>query len=257
MKLLQPFPDRPHLPYLLYLPGLDGTGQLFYRQAASLSNTFNLRYLSLPPGPLTDWPPLVQQVLDLWCQELAGRPLVLCGESFGGCLALALASQASSRVEQLILVNPASSFRLAPWLGWGIPLAQWLPDLLYGLGTWAFLPWLAQLERLTPYDQERLRQAMATLSPAMVSQRLALLQNFSLPASQLSQITQPTLILASECDRLLPSAQEAAFLQEHLPQAMIHPLPDSGHACLLETELDLGAILRHYDLLPRALSCVG
>ncbi|BFM41191.1 alpha/beta hydrolase [Synechocystis sp. LKSZ1] len=257
MKLLQPFPDRPHFPFLLYLPGLDGTGQLFYRQAASLSTCFNLRYLSLPPHPLTDWPLLSQQVLDLWYEEQSGAPLVLCGESFGGCLALSLASQAVSQVEQLILVNPASSFRLAPWLSWGIPLAPWLPDLLYSLGTWAFLPWLAQLERLTAYDQQRLRQAMATLSPAMVSQRLALLQTFALSAFQLSQITQPTLILASEGDRLLPSVQEAAFLQKHLPQAVIHPLPDSGHACLLETSLDLGAILRRYDLLPKVLSGVG
>lgn len=253
MKLLQPFPDRPHFPYLLYLPGLDGTGQLFHRQAASLGAYVNLRYLSLPAGPLATWPVLARQLKRLCQQQFAGKILMVCGESFGGCLALTVASQAPALVEQLILVNPASSFRQAPWLSWGIPLTQWLPELVYRLGTWGFLPWLAALERLTPYDQQRLRQAMAMLSPTVVSQRLALLQDFSLSVSQLSRIDQPTLILASERDRLLPSLREALVLQEHLPQSQIHSLPDSGHACLLETGLDLGAILRRYHFLPQAL----
>jgi pimeloyl-ACP methyl ester carboxylesterase len=56
--------------------------------------------------------------------------------------------------------------------------------------------------------------------------------------------------LASESDRLLPSLLEARRLRSLLGSAHIHPLPKSGHACLLEKELDLSQILQDKNLLP-------
>ncbi len=49
--------------------------------------------------------------------------------------------------------------------------------------------------------------------------------------------------MASETDRLLPSVTEADRLVCYLPNARKILLPDSGHACLLESEIRLEEIL--------------
>ena len=88
LALRSPRPPRPKAALLIYLPGGDGTGQLFYRQLAGLEQNFDIRCLEIPADHLTGWSPLIEQVVDLVKAELAQgkRPAVyLCGESFGGC----------------------------------------------------------------------------------------------------------------------------------------------------------------------------
>ncbi len=253
MKLLRPLSFTSELPPLVYLPGMDGTGKLFYRQMEFLSPFFNLYALSFSPIIAADWWSLTQTAIALLEKEFPQQRVTLCGESFGGCLALTLPIQAPQLVEKLILVNPASSFRRYPWLSWGIPLLHWLPEGLHSSTTLGGLPFLAQIHRLLPEDQRQLLLAMRSLPPSAVSQRLSLLQAFSPTTSELESIVQPTLILASQGDRLLPSVTEARYLQSHLPRAQIHYLPDSGHACLLETDLNLAAILEERCFLPAPL----
>jgi len=251
MKLLssQTAPS-PHLPHLVYLPGLDGTGSLFYRQAEVLRPFFNLHCLSLPPQSGANWSQLSAQAIALLKEQLGGATFSLCGESFGGCWALKLAQVWPQGVERLILVNPASSFHRNPLLGLGIPLTRWLPDFFQGFSTLLGLAFLAHLNRLERGDRRQLLAAMRSLPPEVVSWRLSLLQNFNLAEISLTQIPQPTLILASQGDRLLPSVTEAHYLRTHLPRAQVAILPHSGHACLLERELDLARILHSHNFLP-------
>ena len=60
----------------------------------------------------------------------------------------------------------------------------------------------------------------------------------------------PTLLVASACDRLLPSLGEASRLAAALPTARRVTLPDSGHTALLEEGVDLAALLARAGLLP-------
>jgi len=90
--------------------------------------------------------------------------------------------------------------------------------------------------------------------------RLALLKQFRLEDLPLDRVRQPVLILASEADRLLPSQREAKRLARFLPDTTIVQLPNSGHACLLETQLNLSAILKSQDLfsdLPASTLPIG
>jgi pimeloyl-ACP methyl ester carboxylesterase len=80
-----------------------------------------------------------------------------------------------------------------------------------------------------------------------------LLNEFTISAAQLRQITQPVLLLASAADRLLPSVSEAQDLAEHLPDVQLVVLPDSGHACLLEAEINLYEIMQKWNFLQPAL----
>ncbi|MBE9197201.1 alpha/beta hydrolase [Synechocystis sp. LEGE 06083] len=252
MQLVNLHPPDRQRPSLLYLPGLDGTGKLFYRQRPELVDYFNLLALRLTPGPLPDDWSAIANVLHQLIQQQEGLtlPLYLCGESFGGCLALAYSCLYPRQVAKLILVNPATAFDRRPWLQWGIPFHQWLPNALQTVTTLTGLPFLAAVERLQPQDRRQLLNAMRSIPPAIVAQRLALLQNFNQQGLDLGKISAPSLILASGRDLLLPSVEEAHKLQSHLPKAMVKILPHSGHACLLEKELSLQKILQTSQWLP-------
>lgn len=234
-------------PLFIFLPGMDGTGELLRPQLDGLKDRFNIRYLSIPADDLTGWDGLREKVAHLIDQEKQRSPscpIYLCGESFGGCLALQLASYFPRLCDRLILVNPASSAVNQPWLNWGASLTKWLPQSLYRLSTFGLLPLLISPERVSLSNQQALLRAMQSVSPMSAAWRISLLSQFVLEQLPLNQILQPALILASGADRLLPSVAEAGRLAKHLANSCSVLLPESGHACLLETEIRLGNILR-------------
>ncbi|WP_448561672.1 alpha/beta fold hydrolase [Trichothermofontia sp.] len=242
-------------PLLVYLPGMDGMGTLFQAQIPHLQRWFTIRGLAIAPDLNLDWFTLAQRLATLIIQEqqfTPQRPIYLCGESFGGCLALQLAMQFPRLVDRLILVNPASSLSRQFWLhgsGW---LAQILPPWLFDLSCLAFVELLVNQERVTPALYHTLLQTVRSLPQATVAGRLEQLRRFAPSANALQQVQPPTLILASGADRLLPSVAEARYLQRQLPQARSHYLPNSGHACLLEPDVQLHVILDQQDwLIPR------
>ncbi|MFS8808128.1 alpha/beta hydrolase [Synechococcus sp. R6-10] len=232
-------------PLLLYLPGMDGTGTLFYRQAQALQREFRIRPLSLNhPEAGDSWETLAD-----WVGSQLEAGAYLCGESFGACLALLVAAQWPERCRGLILVNPASSLRRRPWWWAGHVLLPFLPPALYHQLSERGLGVLAELSQMEPLDQERLRQAVHSVEPTVAARRLALLGSFAVEKLPLESMTLPTLLVAGGRDRLLPSVQEVGWLAERLPQAQIEISPQSGHACLLERQMNL----RRYLLKPGGL----
>ncbi|MEB3308878.1 MAG: alpha/beta hydrolase [Snowella sp.] len=250
MKLLNCSPLRPELPALIYLPGMDGTGKLIHRQSKSLSDFFNLYSLALPPTDMSTWDELAQGVIAVIKSEVQRKSVYLCGESFGGCLALKIALKTPEMINKLILVNPASSLRQSSWLSFGISISHWLPELVHHTSALGLLPFLASLGRVEACDRRELLQAMRTLPQAVVCWRLSLLYDFFIEPFQFKQFTSPALIIASAADRLLSSVEEGQRLQSLFPQAQLEVLPQSGHACLLESAMDLTKILKQQNFLP-------
>ncbi|WP_242063327.1 alpha/beta fold hydrolase [Nostoc sp. FACHB-892] len=84
--------SNPNYPLLVFLPGMDETGkELMYIQTAGLEAAFDVRCFVIPPHELTSWDQMTQEVVSLTKIELEKvpcSPVYLCGESFGGCLAL-------------------------------------------------------------------------------------------------------------------------------------------------------------------------
>lgn len=222
-------------PLLLYLPGMDGTGSLFYRQIPALDPFFLVRCVPLPRSSGWTWPALVNYVLE---HRDPGRPWWICGESFGACLGMHCAVRDPS-VTGLILVNPASSIRQRPWLTWGKMLVPRIPEATYYWVAEQGLGWLAALERILPDDQESLRQAVLSVSRTLAAERLSLLDQGSQVPVNWSRLTMPMLLVAGGADRLLPSLAEVRRLQQHLTAAEVQILPHSGHACLLEQEVSV------------------
>jgi pimeloyl-ACP methyl ester carboxylesterase len=159
-------------------------------------------------------------------------------------LALSLISRFPDLCDQLILVNPASSARRQPWISACSSLTQLLPAPLYRLSTLSLCNLLIASHRVSRPRRQRLLAAMQAVSPQSAAWRLALLRQFCLEDLAIDRVRQPVLILASGADRLLPSQREAWRLERCLPRATTLLLPDSGHACLIESQVNLSAILK-------------
>ncbi|MEH2436572.1 MAG: alpha/beta hydrolase [Nostoc sp.] len=249
---LTPKRVKPEYPLLVYLPGMDGTGQLLRSQTAGLETGFDVRCLAIPRKDLNTWDVLAKSVLDLIYAELeksSQRPVYLCGESFGGCLAMKVAIQTPDLFKRIILINPASSFRLRPWLNWASQLTYLVPSELYDVGALGLLPFIASLPRISQSDRHELLKTMRSVPPETVHWRLSLLREFDIDNEQLGRLTQPVLLIAGGSDRLLPSVTEVKRIGNILPNTKIVVLPHCGHACLLEEDINLYEILKDNDFL--------
>ncbi|NEP19925.1 MAG: alpha/beta fold hydrolase [Leptolyngbya sp. SIO4C1] len=253
IRLISPRPQRAGCPLFVFLPGMDGSGQLLRTQLSGLSQRFDIRCLALSTQNNWSWRKLVERVVDLIDQTGHHRhrtPVYLCGESFGGCLALQVAVHAPQIFDRLILVNPASSFRRLPWMRFGAALSPWLPAPLHSLGQFGIVPFLIAANRVAGEDREALWQAMSAVPPQTASWRLELLNQFDVGRLPIESIEQPVLLIAGKADSLLPSADEAQRLAKRLPRAQVLLLPHSGHACLLEAQVNLYELMQAADFLP-------
>ncbi|GAB4544664.1 MAG: alpha/beta fold hydrolase [Pleurocapsa sp.] len=224
-----PHQDKPDRPLLVFLPGLDETGKdLMTRQTASLSASFDLRCFVIPPQDLDDWELLAESVLALTEAELDSnvkRSVYLCGESFGGCLALKVLLQAPQLFEKIILVNPASSFHRLLWLNLGSLLFPLTPDFFYNHSAWLTLPFLAPSDRLLPQARQDLANTIKLTPKQTAQQRLAMMREFKIDETKLKQINQATVVT----------------------------LPHSGHACLVEADINLDRIMQAHNFQPRSV----
>ncbi|MBD2299431.1 alpha/beta hydrolase [Nostoc sp. FACHB-87] len=249
---LTPKRVQPEYPLFVYLPGMDGTGELLRSQTSGLEAGFDVRCLAIPRKDLTTWEELTNNVLDLIHAELeksSQRSIYLCGESFGGCLAMKVATKAPHLFKRIILINPASAFRLRPFLDWASHLSCLIPESLYDIGALGLLPFLASLERLDRSDRYELLKTMRSVPSVTVNWRLTLLREFEVDDDKLRRLTQPVLLIAGASDRLLPSVTEVKRIAAILPKSQVFILPNSGHACLLEQDVSLYEILQNNNFL--------
>jgi pimeloyl-ACP methyl ester carboxylesterase len=231
---------------------MDGTDLSLQNQFDGLTTVFDPRCFTMPPNDLTSWDQLVNQVIKLIHtaqQAHPRRPVYLCGESFGGCLALQLAMREPDTFDRLILINPASSFNRQTWRCWSPLIVQQMSVPAFQLATLGLFPFLVAPSRVSDQNRQALLRAMQSVTPESAAWRLSLLCNFQLDEASLRQLTQPVLIIAAANDRLLPSTLEARRLANSLPQAKLITLKQSGHACLLEVEIQLHQILSDVDFL--------
>jgi pimeloyl-ACP methyl ester carboxylesterase len=251
---LTPKQLRPGYPLFVFLPGMDGTGQLFRAQTAGLEAGFDVRCLAIPPEDLTEWDELATIVVELIQAELRNdpaRPVYLCGESFGGCLAMKVALKAPHLFKRIVLVNPASSFNRRPWISWGSQISRYMTESVYQVSSVMLLPWLAYFRRMLPGDRQTFLQTIRSVPQKTSIWRLSMLSKFNIDDEDLQRITQPVLLLASAADLLLPSLNEARRLEKLLPNVRVVVLPESGHACLLEADVHLYEIMQTYNFLDR------
>ncbi|XP_030466933.1 phytyl ester synthase 1, chloroplastic-like [Syzygium oleosum] len=255
-------------PVLLFLPGIDGTGLGLILHHKALGRAFEVRCLHIPVYDVTPFEGLVKFVEKTVKAEFASsphKPIYLVGDSFGGCLALAVAARNPTIDLVVLLVNPATSFgrsQLQPLL----PLLEAMPDNLHFM-----LPYLlnfvvgdpvkiatANIDNMLPprVALEQLSVNLTSLLPRlsgfadMITRetllwKLKLLKSAaSYTNSRLHAVKAEVLLLASGKDNMLPSRDEAQRLTKSLKNCRVRYFKDNGHILLLEDGINLLSVIK-------------
>ena len=226
---------------LLYLPGMEGTGKLFYRQGPELESRFKIVPVPCRSTVPFQYDDLVNDVLGVLNREGAQQATIV-GESFGGTIAMQFALEHPSRVEQLVLVNTFSYYR--PRIR--LRLARMLLPLAFrgwGKATREFLYKMSLLSEMVPReDVSRLFECAFSHGYSATLARLQLIQRMDL-RNRLQEIQTPVTIVASARDKVVPSVREARFMAERMKNARVIVLPKHGHTPMITPTFSLASIL--------------
>lgn len=224
-------------PLALLIPGLDGTGMMYYRQLEALSVHYRVLPWRFRPRAHFGLSDLTRELAEGTVGEPPGTLLVV-GESFGGLIALDYVLSYPERVRLLILVNAFPYYRhrlrirlaraLVPLLEYRI--AQRAKDFIVDRALLA--------EGIPEEDRRRYHEIVRQIHPAAYRCRLALTQRADL-RPRLANIPVPTLLLASGRDKIVPSVAEAHFMAARIPCARVREYPKAGHALLLTPDVSL------------------
>jgi pimeloyl-ACP methyl ester carboxylesterase len=229
---------------LVLVSGMDGTGELFYRQVPLLARRFRTATYALRDDA-RDMDTLVGDLGRVVAATApASRRAVVVGESFGGALAMSFALANPTQVSALVVLNSFPYF--SPQVR--LRLAR------YGLGV---LPWgmMSLVRRLTAFrlhsahtHRDEIRRFMELTAAASRSgylNRLQILMSYDIRA-RLHALQPPTLFLASDQDHLVPSVQQATLRAARVPDATLRILEGHGHICLIAPDVDLAAIIESW-----------
>jgi pimeloyl-ACP methyl ester carboxylesterase len=228
-------------PLLIYLPGMEGTGRLFYRQEPELRTHYTVACLPSRAQPPFTYPELIDDVLNVMKQEQAGKATIV-AESFGGTVALQFAAQHPERIDRLVLINTFPYFRRRIRLYLGLIL---LPFTFIPLGNAIrefFYKMALGFERVEKEDIAKLCECSFSHGYGTSRNRMRLVKDLDV-RNQLSKISVPVTIIASAQDKLIPSVKEARWMASQLPDARVIVLPEHGHTPLVTSNFSLLSVL--------------
>jgi 3-oxoadipate enol-lactonase len=218
-------------PLAVLIPGLDGTGLLFFRQVETLERRYRVRPWRFGPGPSFDYADLVKEVGAQLSAEPAGS-VSLVGESFGGTIALQAALAFPERIRRLVLINTFPYYRGRV----RIALALRLAPFLTRRGARSIKNWIVErtltAEGIQPGDIARYNECIRQVDLEAYCRRLELIREVDL-RRRLKEIKVPTMIFASGRDKIVPSVREARMMASLIPDSRLYEFPRAGHGLLL------------------------
>jgi 3-oxoadipate enol-lactonase len=231
-------------PPLVFVPGMDGTGMLFYRQIPKLSQHFRVATYRLRDDA-REMSTLIDDLAAV-CAAASpdGEPAVLVGESFGGALALSFALAHPERVRALVILNSFPHFR---------------PQLRLRLARVGIrlIPWGAMrlVRRVTAHrlhspktpraELESFHRLTRATRKRGYLNRLGILTRYDVREA-LRSLRVPVLFLAADQDHLIPSVEQARLMASLAPRATLRVLMGHGHSCFLADDVDVDAMLRDW-----------
>ena len=229
---------------VVLVPGMDGTGLLFYRQVPLLARTCRVASYALRDAA-TAMEPLVADLRDIVDAAAGndGRAVVI-GESFGGALAMSFALAEPDRVERLVIVNSFADPPAPVRLRAAIAALQLMP---WGAMTLVRRVTASRLHSPHTHRDEvaRFLQLTARATRSGYVNRLRILTTYDI-RERLHDLRVPTLFLAADGDRLVPAVQQAHFMAARVPGAVVRVLAGHGHICLIAPDIDLDRILAEW-----------
>lgn len=229
---------------LVLVPGLDGTGLLFYRQVPLLERRYRVATHRLRD----DAQHLDELVADLHARITAMtgeyERVTLVGESFGGALSLSYALAHPDRVARLVILNSFPYFAPQARLRLGHTLLSATP--------WGVMRIVRRLTGWRMHSQHtgrdeirRFHQLMRATTRRGYLSRLKMLRDYDV-RTRLAELAVPVLYLAGDRDALVPAVEQATLMASLTPRASMRVLAGHGHTCLIAPDLDLGMVLEDW-----------
>jgi 3-oxoadipate enol-lactonase len=228
-------------PPLIYVAGLDGTGQLFFKQGEPLARSFRVVTFRSRDDDRFTYEDLARDLAAI-IRDLGEQQATIVGESFGGTVALSFALAYPHMVARLVVVNSFPRFRNRFKIKLGAMLASGLPfRLLWPFRRAASVLGLS-IDGVKKEDRRHFWNAIRTVSGAAYARRLQLISGFNIE-DRLCEIQAPTVFIAGDRDFLVPSAKEARTMAARMPNAIVRIIKGAGHACLLGDRVRLAELL--------------
>jgi pimeloyl-ACP methyl ester carboxylesterase len=225
---------------LVFVHGSGDSGAVWGPLIALLPEVYAVA-LDLPGhGALTEQPgPAEPSVADYAAfvrgelERLGADKPTLVGHSLGGAIALRLALDAPERVGRLALVGSGARLRVAPAFLEAARAAD-------STGMLAITR-MAFAEQHTA-EADRYHAQRAGAAPGALYRDLAACNQFDV-MSEAARITQPTLLVVGEGDRMTPP-KYSEYLAAQLPNATLAVIPDAGHYAQIEQPQRVADALR-------------
>lgn len=243
---------------LVLLHGWSMSAAVFSEFAGLLDEEFRIFIPDLPghgqssPAQESDLEGLAKD-LKIWMDITLQEPFAIAGWSLGGMLGIHVAERYHLALEKLVLISTTPRFTLCEDWAFGLPVGQ-VNALSRNLRQ-RFESTLAEFFKLTfageTLSPDRLREIrnfavyQGTLPDREVAH--ALLKQLAVQDQReaLAKISQPTLVLHGELDKISP-VEAGQQLSEMLPNGHFVRLPGVGHAPFLSQPLEIAKRVRKF-----------
>jgi 3-oxoadipate enol-lactonase len=233
-------------PAFVYVCGIEGTGRLFYKQAADLARDHTVISFPLRGEGRYALSRLVEDLAWVLRDVGAGRATVL-GESFGGLLTMAAALEHPELFERMILVNTFPHFSQRAKIHLGCALFEAFYQLMKAHRTRAARHVLFSGD-VSEEDRRLFREHTRVVPREGYLSRLRIIRDTDL-RPRLREIKVPALVVAGTADRLLDSVSAARLMAAGLSCARLKLLEGTGHVALLSERVRVRDWLGEFESL--------
>jgi pimeloyl-ACP methyl ester carboxylesterase len=232
-------------PPFVYVSGLDGTGKLFYKQAADLARDHTVVTFPLRGEGRYGMSRLVEDLA--WVvRDAVGERVTVLGESFGGLLTMATALEHPRLFERMILLNTFPYFFQRAKIQLGCALFGLLPYKLVKAQRTRAARRVLFSDDIPEEDRLMFREHTRNVPPEGYLSRLRIIRDTDL-RTRLKEIETPALVVAGTTDRLIDSVSAARLMATELPRARLKLLEGTGHCALLSERVRVREWLDEFD----------
>jgi pimeloyl-ACP methyl ester carboxylesterase len=232
-------------PPIVYVSGIEGTGKLFYKQAADLELDHTVISFPLRGEGRYEMGRLVEDLAGV-VRAASIDKATFVAESFGGLLTMATALEYPTLFERLILVNTFPYFTQRLRINLGVLLFSLLPYQMIRAHRTRNARHVLFTSDVSEEERRLFREHTSSIPYEGYVSRLRIIRDTDL-RSRLDEIKIPSLVVAGTADRLIDSVSAAKFMVEKLPRARLKLLKDTGHTALLSERVRVRDWLGEFD----------